>query len=108
MFGKVVGGIMGTVAFSVACIVGLIAGNDATTVLSRGLMALLIFFVIGFGIGLMARKLIDEHMQRVVDADRQQQASETPEPRGEQDAADADRPESHDAAAPARRAVTEN
>ena len=83
MFGKVVGGIMGTVAFSVACIVGLLAGNDATTVLSRGLMAMLIFFAVGFVIGLMARRMIDEHMNRIIDADREEQTAPAVDPADE-------------------------
>jgi hypothetical protein len=82
MFGKVVGGILGTVAFSVACVVGLLAGNDMTTVLSRALMAMLIFFVVGFIIGVMGRSLINEHMKRVVDTDRQEQRTRMEHQRG--------------------------
>ena len=90
MFGKVVGGIMGTVAFSVACIVGLVAGNDITTVLSRGLMAMVIFFVIGFVIGMMGRRLIDEHMNRIVSVDRDKQLARMAEQNGDREAADAE------------------
>jgi hypothetical protein len=73
MFSKVVGGILGMVAFAVACIVGLLAGNDVTTVLTRGLIAMAVFFVVGLLAGAVGRRLVDEHMQRVVDADRDAQ-----------------------------------
>ena len=93
MFGKVVGGILGTVAFSVACIVGLLAGNDMTTVLSRALIAMLIFFAFGFVLGLMGRKLVDEHMKRIVDADRESQMARMEQPHDGQEGQQPPRPE---------------
>lgn len=73
MFGKVVGGIMGMIAFAVAALVGLIAGNDVATVLTRALVAMGVFFAVGFLLGTMGRRLIDEHMSRMIDDDRQKQ-----------------------------------
>lgn len=48
-------------AFSVATLTGLFSQNPASVVLSRGLLAFVIFFTLGLVLGWAAQRIVDEH-----------------------------------------------
>lgn len=50
-------------AFAVAIAGGLWADNSATTTLLRALAALIVFFLIGAFVGLIAQMVLDEHFK---------------------------------------------
>ena len=54
---------LGFFAFTVAVVAGLFAGNPPTTVLSRGILSLFLFFIIGLVIGQAAQSIILEHQE---------------------------------------------
>jgi hypothetical protein len=55
------GAVLGLFAFSVSVIAGLCVGNPIPVVLSRGLLALLLFFVLGVAVGAAARRVLADH-----------------------------------------------
>lgn len=64
MVARFTGGILGLLAFGVATLAGVSAGNPADVVLKRSLSALVLFCVIGLAIGAAAQAVIDEYMAR--------------------------------------------
>jgi len=64
MIARFAGGMLGLMAFGVATLSGMIAGNPPLVVLSRALWATLIFCVIGLAVGAAAQAVIDEYMAR--------------------------------------------
>ena len=60
---KVIAGTMGLSAFVIAVVAGLGAGNDASTVLLRALVAMAACHVVGMVIGAVAERTLDEHVK---------------------------------------------
>jgi hypothetical protein len=58
---RVAGASLGLLAFSVVLIGGLISQNPATVTLSRGILALFLFFLIGLALGMAAQHVIAEY-----------------------------------------------
>ena len=61
MLARLVGGSLGLLAFVVALVAGLVAHNPATTILSRGILAMFVFCLIGLGLGTAAELVVTEH-----------------------------------------------
>lgn len=61
MVARFTGAGLGLLAFAVTVIAGLIARNPVTVTLSRGILALFLFFMIGLVLGLVAQYVINEH-----------------------------------------------
>lgn len=64
MIARFAGGMLGLLAFTVATLVGLAAGNPPTVILSRALWGLVVFCLIGLAVGMAAQAVIDEYMSR--------------------------------------------
>jgi hypothetical protein len=62
MISRYAGSCLGLFAFTVACASGLVAGNQFSTVLSRALLAMFLFFVIGSLLGYSAQKVVNEQV----------------------------------------------
>ncbi|NLX22868.1 MAG: hypothetical protein GXY55_14545 [Phycisphaerae bacterium] len=58
------GAALGLLAFSVAIIQGLAAGNPVEVILGRAIWALLLFCVLGLIVGYVAQRVLDEHTVR--------------------------------------------
>lgn len=52
------------IAFTIAVVAGLFAGNPVTTTLSRGILALFIFCILGLSLGKIADVVIAEHQKK--------------------------------------------
>ncbi len=57
-----IAGIFALAAFAVAVISGLAGSVDAVTILVRAIMALLVCYPIGFMLGVMALRVVKEHV----------------------------------------------
>jgi uncharacterized membrane protein len=55
---------LGLLAFSIAIFAGLLVQNSVTVILSRSLLALFVFFVIGLILGHAAQVVLTEHTQQ--------------------------------------------
>jgi len=71
MVARYVGASLALFAFAVAVIAGLSVGNPPVTVLSRGILALFVFFFIGLALGGAAQLVLREYRTRR-EADLQQ------------------------------------
>ena len=63
MLTRMTAGSLALFAFAVAIAGGLWADNSATTILLRALAALIVFFLIGAFVGLIAQIVMDEHFK---------------------------------------------
>lgn len=61
---RIVAAQMGLLAFACAIFAGLYAGNSATTIMSRALLALLAGVLVGQSAALVGKLLLREHLQR--------------------------------------------
>ena len=59
-----IGAQLGLLAFAVAIVVGLVAGNSVTTVLIRALLVMLAACVIGQAVGWAGKLVLRDHLQR--------------------------------------------
>lgn len=90
-----IGAQLGLLAFTVAIVAGLVAGNSVTTVLIRALLVMLAACVIGQAVGWAGKLALREHLQRKKlqidcqhrDADR---ASGKPQPKNSESPAPAE------------------
>ena len=57
-----IAGCFALAALSVAVVAGLCGGNPAAAVLMRALIAMVVCYPVGFGVGLIAQRLIREHV----------------------------------------------
>jgi len=60
---KVIAGTLGLSGFGVAILAGLAAGNDAGTVLTRGLVAMLACYGTGFVLGTISERTVNEYVE---------------------------------------------
>jgi hypothetical protein len=58
---RLTGAALGFLAFAIAIILGLSAGNTLETTLTRAIQAMFIFFALGLIVGWVAYRVIDEH-----------------------------------------------
>jgi len=56
---------VGLLAFGVAIVAGLYAGNSATSVLARGLMAMVFGVIVGQIAGWAAKLVLRDHLQKI-------------------------------------------
>jgi len=82
-----IGAQVGLLAFTVAVLAGLTAGNSATAILTRALVAMAVGSLVGQAAGWAAKQVLRDHLQRKkVEIDRQHldairvQEVEEPEP----------------------------
>ncbi|HOA72537.1 MAG TPA: hypothetical protein PL151_01590 [Phycisphaerae bacterium] len=61
---RLTGAALGFLAFAIAIILGLTAGNTVETTLIRAIQAMFIFFALGLVVGWIAYRVIDEHSLR--------------------------------------------
>ncbi len=81
MIARFSGASLGLLAFCVTVLAGVYVQNPVTTTLSRGILALFLFFVIGFALGLVADTVVNEHeCAREDEADKQKPPHEVGEP----------------------------
>ena len=64
MVARYAGASLGLLAFTIVLIAGLFTQNPANVTLSRGILALFIFCLIGLVLGTAAQKVISEHEQK--------------------------------------------
>lgn len=62
---KVIAGVSGLAGFAVAVFAGLMAQNPATTVLTNALVAMVICQFVGWGLGLIGERVIQDHLKSV-------------------------------------------
>ena len=60
---RAIAGCFSLAAFAVAVIAGLAAGNTATSILVRALIAMLVCYPVGLLIGLVCRRVLEEHIK---------------------------------------------
>ncbi len=63
MIARFCGAVLGLLAFGVATIAGLAAGNPPEAVLSRSLWALIVFCVVGLIVGTVAQAVVNEYLR---------------------------------------------
>ena len=63
MASRFVGSTLGLFAFSVTVLAGLYVRNPVTVILSRSILALFGFFLLGLVIGGAAQRVVDEHLK---------------------------------------------
>ncbi len=63
MVARFVGVSLGLLAFTVTIIAGLLVQNPVTVTLSRGILALFLFCLIGLVLGAVAQIVVDEHVE---------------------------------------------
>ena len=61
MVARFVGASLGLLAFTITIIAGLVVQNPATVTLSRGILALVVFCVIGLVLGTVAQLVVNEY-----------------------------------------------
>lgn len=66
MVARFAGASLGLLAFTVAVVCGLIVRNPVTVTLSRGILALFVFCLIGMVLGAIAQMVITEHEKRTL------------------------------------------
>lgn len=64
MVARFAGASLGLLAFTIAVVCGLIVRNPVTVTLSRGILALVVFCIIGMVLGAVAQMVIAEHEKR--------------------------------------------
>jgi hypothetical protein len=64
MVARFTGASLGLLAFTIAVVCGLVVRNPVTVTLSRGILALFVFFVIGIVLGGIAQVVLNEHERR--------------------------------------------
>lgn len=62
MISRYAGSCLGLFAFTVACASGMFAGNQFSTVISRALLAMVLFFIFGSFLGMSAQKVVNEQV----------------------------------------------
>jgi hypothetical protein len=80
MVARVVGASLGLLAFTVTIVAGLYVQNPATVTLSRGVLALFVFCVLGLVLGGAAQIVINEHRDKREEEIRAQYREEPVEP----------------------------
>jgi hypothetical protein len=63
-------------AFSVSLIIGLWVNNPFTTVVQRSIVALIVFYIFGYVLSVLGRKVIQENFESKIKADKPE--TETP------------------------------
>ncbi len=63
MIARYIAASLGLFAFAVAVLAGLAASNPVATTLSRSITALFLFCFIGYILGLVAQRVVTEHMR---------------------------------------------
>jgi hypothetical protein len=61
---RVVGGILGLTGFSTALFIGMAAGNPATTTLGRGLLSMIVCYIVGRMLGSMGSAAVGEYIEK--------------------------------------------
>lgn len=61
--GSTIAGVFSITAFVVALLSGVVAGNEPLSVVSRAFLALLLCYPIGFAVGLVLQRVIDDHIR---------------------------------------------
>lgn len=79
MIARFIGAVLALFAFSVSVLAGLYVGNPVTVVLSRSILALIVFFLIGLALGAAAQAVVREHAKA---REREQDRVELPAPPG--------------------------
>ncbi len=64
MVARLAGASLGLLAFAITLVAGLLVGNPVTVTLSRGILALFMFFLIGLALGTVAQMVIKDHVRR--------------------------------------------
>lgn len=64
MLARVAGASLGLFAFTVTVLAGLLVGNPVIAILSRGIIALFSFCVVGFVLGGIAQIVVREHANK--------------------------------------------
>ncbi|MFQ5414074.1 MAG: hypothetical protein ACE5E6_06405 [Phycisphaerae bacterium] len=64
MVARHTGASLGLLAFTITAVVGLIVGNPVTATLSRSILALFVFCLIGSVVGAAARLAVTEHAKQ--------------------------------------------
>lgn len=76
MVPRLAGASLGLLAFAISILAGLFAGNPAPAVLSRAILSLFAFFVVGLVLGAAAQRvLMDRYQRREQELVRQYQSS---------------------------------
>jgi len=95
MVARLTGAALGLLAFTVTVISGMVVENPVTVTLSRSILALFIFCLLGMALGAAAQAVVAEHESRRVEEIKERYREEvepdgdTPEP---QEAAAAEQP----------------
>lgn len=89
---RLTGSALGLFAFSVTMIAGLWVGNPVAVTLSRSILALFVFFLLGIALGGAAQTVLNEHQARREEELRQQIAKDAKEADTEAAAASDDIP----------------
>ena len=63
-----IAGIFALAAFAVALVAGTSGGNPAVSVLMRALIAMLLCYPVGYAVGLIAHRVIQEQIEAYVEA----------------------------------------
>ena len=71
-----IAGLFGLAAFAVAILAGLTSGNSAQSVLTRALLAMLACYPIGLAVGMIALRLVDEHVEAHRSANPSEESSD--------------------------------
>ena len=77
MIARLSGATLGLLAFAVAVLCGLWAGNSSTEVLSRAIWSLVVFCALGLTVGVAAQAVIGEYARRRFDAVQAETATES-------------------------------
>lgn len=81
MIARLAGAALALFAFSVSVLAGLYVGNPVTLVLSRGILALVLFFLIGLALGAAAQLVVREYSEaRLRDLESSLAPTATPPP----------------------------
>lgn len=59
--GPTIGAILALSAFSVAIVAGMYSGNSATSVVGRALVAMIVCYPVGLGVGWIGRRVVHDH-----------------------------------------------
>ncbi len=51
------------IAFTIAMICGLAAQNPGSTIISRALVAMMVCYALGLGIGILGKRTVEEHVE---------------------------------------------
>ncbi len=67
-----IAGNFGIVGFVLAILGGLYANNDYPTIINRALLSAIICYIVGYGVGVIAHYVAQEHGKRIADKVAQQ------------------------------------